>query len=51
MNGTVLEGKIEVCFDSVWGTVCADDWNSSDASVVCRQLGFSYDGKEKHGYQ
>ena len=40
-GGTATQGRVEICFDNVWGTVCDNLWGVPDAEVVCRQLGFS----------
>ena len=39
-----LEGRVEFCKESMWGSICQNQWDSNDAKVVCRQLGLSTAG-------
>ncbi len=42
MDGdTWNEGRVEICFNNQFGTICDDQWDNDDAMVVCGQLGFS----------
>ena len=42
MNGSVpsnaLEGRVEVCLNNTYGTVCDDLWNDQAARVTCGGL-------------
>lgn len=42
MNGSASsfsKGRVEICINNQYGSVCNDRWDERDATVVCRQLG------------
>ena len=45
VNGSnQLEGRLEICINNVWGTVCSQGFTADDAEVVCNQLKFPFNG-------
>ena len=38
------EGRIEVCANNIWGSICGDGFDFSDAYVVCKELGLGVSG-------
>ena len=40
-----LEGRLEVCINSAWGTVCNNLFSDHDAAIACDQLGFERTGQ------
>ena len=44
-SDNVREGRVEVCVNGAWGTICNRLFNQDDAEVVCNQLpGFTKEG-------
>lgn len=40
-----VEGRVELCIDGDWSTVCDEGWDGVDAAVTCQQLNLPHSGK------
>lgn len=45
---SLVEGRVEICKNSNFGTVCDDRWDILDSQVICQALGFKTHGKMSH---
>lgn len=45
-SSNTSEGRIEICFNEAWGTICNTSFGITDARVACNQLiGFQSEGE------
>ena len=44
------EGRVEMCIENGWHTVCDNGWGPQEAKVVCHKLGYSYTGGKYYIY-
>lgn len=45
LTANSIEGRVEVCVNKAWGTVCNDQFDQEDAGTVCVAAG----GYERSG--
>jgi len=41
-GGSATRGRLEIYHNGEWGTICDDSFTMHDATVACRQLGFTH---------
>ena len=40
----VLEGRVEVCINGAWGTVCDQQFSEDESDIICLQIGIIHNG-------
>ena len=41
VGSSASDGRVEICVNLTWTTICDEFWDYKDAMVTCRQLGSS----------
>ena len=48
LAGTLLQyvhyGRMEICVQNQWHSICGDTWTEYDVAVACRELGYTDHG-------
>ncbi len=46
VGGNILSGRLELCINNAWGTVCEEGFTADDAQVACNQIGLPHNGTD-----
>lgn len=38
----VSSGRVELCINNEWSSICNQSWDDNDAMVACKQMGLEY---------
>ena len=49
-SSSSTRGRVELCHNNQWGTICDEGWDNSNAEVICKQLKYSSYGKFYQDY-
>ena len=41
----VREGRVEICFNQAWGTICNEEYGHTDREMICSQVATTFSGK------
>ena len=44
----VMEGRLEVCINEAWGSVCVDHFGSAETNVVCNSFNLTGRGRSNN---
>ena len=41
---SIIRGRVEYCYQGIWHSVCASDWDDrgNEATVICSSLGYGF---------
>lgn len=39
-----IEGRVEICINNIWGSVCNRGFSTEEAEVICRQINNTFEG-------
>ena len=48
---SLYSGRVEVCFQGEWASVCLDEWSNEEAQVICEAIGSIKEGMQVYIYR